>query len=228
MSLRKYKTKGETIYDYLKEQIMDGTLKPGERIVLSRIAEEMGTSEIPVRDAIKKLEAERLVKGVPHVGVKVAGISISKIMDIYHIRAALEGFATGITVDVLTPSNLLDLQNQLRLMEAACMEGRVSDFAKHDKEFHLSIYELCPNKRLHQMIIELWNESQRARSVFNLRSDRINAFLSDHRRLVDSLKCKDKQLAEHVARQHRLSVANALVEYNQNYLAVENSGNDYI
>lgn len=226
--ISKHKTKGEAIYDYLKEQIMNGTLKPGDRIVLSRIAEETGTSEIPVREAIKRLETERLVQGVPHVGVKVAEISVSKIMDIYTIRASLEGLAAGMAVDVITKNDLLVLDNLLSSMEKAFREGVINEFAKHDKEFHLYLYQTQPNKRLLQLIVGLWDESQRARSVFNLRTDKIGSFLSDHRKLVESLKLKDKQLAEHIARQHRLDVANALIEYNKTFTEEEDNSSVYV
>lgn len=214
-AFKKYKTKAEFIYEFLREEIMNGTLKPGDRLLLYKIAEQMGTSEIPVREAIKRLEAERLVNVVPHAGATVAGISIEHIMEIYTIRASLEGLAAGMAAQILTHEDLARLEELLHQMDESFEAGNIKDFAAHDREFHLSLYCMAPNRRLYQLILELWNESQRARSVFNLRTDRLGSFLKDHRELMEALERKDFESAEQIVRQHRLSVAKALVEYHQ-------------
>lgn len=211
----KFKTKAEFIYEYLKEDIMNGTLKPGDRLLLYKVAEDMGTSEIPVREAIKRLEAERLVLVVPHTGAKVAGISIERIMEIYTIRATLEALAAGMAAQVITKKNLDRLEELLHLMEQCRETGNINEFAKHDREFHLTLYQASPNRRLYQLILELWNESQRARSVFNLRADRISAFFEDHRKLLNALNEKEVEKTEQIVRQHRLDVAKALLEYHK-------------
>lgn len=224
-----YKTKAEAIYETLRVQIMDGTLKPGERLILSKIAGDMETSEIPVREAIKRLEVEHLVKVIPHSGATVTGISADGIIDIYAIRAVLEGLAAKLAAQVITQKDILHLEALMESMEGAYSSGRISDFARSDKEFHLSIYSVISNKRLYQMIINLWNETQRARSVFNLRSDRMSAFLLDHRNLLEALKEANEELAESIVKQHRLDVAKALIEYDQTILINSNNlNNGYI
>ena len=224
-----YKTKADTIYEYLKEEIMNGKLRPGDRILLSKVAKGMGSSEIPVRESIRRLETERLVSIVPHAGAKVTGVSIDNIVDIYSTRAIVEGAAAGLAATTISDEQLGKIGSMLRLMEESHSKGKIEDFAKIDKAFHIEIYNACANKHLCQLVMNLWNETQRARSVFNLRADRLSSFLSDHKLIYSELCKKNAQAVEKLVKQHRLDVATALIEYDrQRGEGTSIEGNTYI
>ena len=106
--LDSYKPLREVVFDSLREAIINGTLRPGERMMEIQMAEELGVSRTPVREAIRKLELEGFVVMLPRKGAYVAGISLKDIADVFEVRASLEALASGLAAERITGEELED------------------------------------------------------------------------------------------------------------------------
>ena len=109
MERRVYQTKSEIIYQEIKDDIINGKFKPNERMVISEVAREFGASEIPVREAMRQLESDGLIKSRPYAGAVVSNFDLPDIQKIYQIRAVLEGLAIRQAIDRINPNGLKKL-----------------------------------------------------------------------------------------------------------------------
>src|SRR5690606_16861709 len=137
-------TKKDLAYDFIKRRIREKRLLPGQRITASQIAEEIGTSVLPVREALLSLEAEKLVTITPYVGAVVAWVSADEIAEVIALLAVLEGYATGLAV-----ANARRLVTKLpainQRLKAAVKQEMWSWFVELNREFHFTIFQASDN-----------------------------------------------------------------------------------
>lgn len=141
----------EQIREILIERIIEGTLQPGDRLIELRIAEEFGTSQAPVREAIRSLQALGYVEHKAHVGALVRTYTKKEIEDAYQIREALEAYSL-ITANIESPEFAEQLNLQLARMHDAMLSGNVRTFTDADNLFHRAIIICSGNKRM----LEMW------------------------------------------------------------------------
>ncbi|MDD2553301.1 MAG: GntR family transcriptional regulator, partial [Desulfotomaculaceae bacterium] len=145
IKLDNYKPLRELVFDSLRKAIIIGKLKPGERLMEIQLAEEMGVSRTPVREAIRKLELEGFVVMVPRKGAYVAGVSVKDIADVFEVRSALEGLAASLASERITEEEMEDLEKVFHLITG---EEDLLTVVKKDNEFHELIYKASRNQRL--------------------------------------------------------------------------------
>lgn len=206
-------TKQETVYNVLKENILDGHLKPGTRLVLSRIAKELGVSEIPVREAIRMLEAKGLVTLTPHAGAQVSELDAEDVQEIAMIRSLLEGYASKSAVPFIKQKDLNLLYEYMDKMEECINNNDGTTFGVLNRQFHSLIYELCPYKRLQKMIYELWDGYERTRSVFSIGKNQLLKSLNEHKEILYAIESGNSERVEYLVRKHRMKSAKSLIEY---------------
>jgi DNA-binding GntR family transcriptional regulator len=141
----------DQVKDVLVERILDGVYGPGDRIVEIRVAEELGVSQAPVREALRELELLRLVVSEPFRGVRVRAVSADELREIYPVRAALEEVAARSATPALRGATE-PLHAEIEAMRAAARRGDVHDFIAHDVAFHRAIVDASGNGTLQ----ELW------------------------------------------------------------------------
>ncbi|MBR0599256.1 GntR family transcriptional regulator [Sinanaerobacter chloroacetimidivorans] len=144
----------EEICDYIKESILSGELKPGDRIVETRCAKELGVSQSPVREAIRELEIIGLVENIPFQGCYVKEHTIKDVKDSYKVRISLETLGMMYAVQNITDEQLQDLFNVMKEMEAAAENHEFDLYIKLDALFHQKIIEVSENK----MLLRLWSQ----------------------------------------------------------------------
>lgn len=190
-----FKTKQEIAYDAIREGIVTGEVAPGEKLVISALAHHLGMSEIPVREAIKTLESERLVirKGQ---SLRVAVISMEETIELLAVRLELEGMAIRRAVKHIDSEGLKDLEKRLLGMEEAIEQKDTSKFGRLNKEFHFAIYEYCNVEVLIKAIHEAWNQTERARYVFRIIPERAGDAEKEHHEIVEALRNRDEEKAE--------------------------------
>ncbi|HHY16508.1 MAG TPA: GntR family transcriptional regulator [Firmicutes bacterium] len=191
-----YRTKNELAYTALREAIVSGKLPPGTRIVIKEIADELGTSEIPVREAIRLLEAERLVEAPPHLGPRVAKISIDELADILPVRATLEAYATKLAALRQDPELATGLSEILTDMHLAVKKTDTVAYGKLNHGFHMSVYESCGNEYLRDLIVTLWENTERARSVFTVMPELLPRSIREHEQIkafLEDGRCEEIQ-----------------------------------
>ncbi len=209
----RYVTKREMVYRILRENIISGHLKPGSRLVLRAIAEELGVSELPVREALRRLEAERLVKVTPHSGAEVVGLCPHDIREIFAIRSVLEGYATRLAAPNISSEVLLELRELTEKMKDYALQGDAQSVGILNREFHRKIYELSPFPRLQKLIFDLWDESERSRAVFTFDQRRPLESVKEHEAILDAIEAGDGQQVEQIVREHKRRTGDILVEY---------------
>ena len=166
--MQNYKSKVEIIYENIKKDIISGVYKPGDRIVISKVAKQNKVSEIPVREAIRMLETEDMVETYPHVGPVVTEIKEADVLECYLIRGILEGFAARESVDCMTDEDIENLTKIIELMKKALDNKDLVEYGILNRKFHNYINSVNPHVRLYKMINELWDKWERTRAVFVL------------------------------------------------------------
>ena len=199
----RFKSKSEIVYDFLKLNILNGKLKPGEKIAVADIAGIMGVSGIPIREALTKLEAEGLVAITPHIGASVISIDRIKLEEIHVIRTELEGLATRLACQCLQEEDFERLEQILTESEAAFAAADYNELTELNESFHFTIYRSCPNQSLNKMIVELLNKSRFASSSLVISESRAKNSIEEHRLIVKALKANDGERASQIVKQQK-------------------------
>lgn len=187
------------IADYLREQILAGQLRPGDWIRQEEVAERLGASRIPVREALRILQAEGLTVHEARRGARVPKLSSEELDVTYQMRERLEPLAVRSSLPHLSPDvhgRLEDIQAQIeRLGEESVDLDRFLDL---DREFHLLSYSGCSIEPLITSVVRLWNSTQHYRRSFVALGgrDRMWVVNSEHRLILDALRREDAEDAE--------------------------------
>ncbi|MDN5301580.1 MAG: hypothetical protein PWQ60_1094 [Thermoanaerobacteraceae bacterium] len=211
VKLDNYKPLRDVVFGALREAIITGELKPGERLMEVQLAEEMGVSRTPVREAIRKLELEGLVVMIPRKGAYVAGLSLKDAADVFEIRESLEGLAAALAAERITDEELEAMEKILTEISGAAEKDDVETIIKKDAEFHQILFAATRNDRLAQIINNLKEQIDRFRVQSFTNRGRIKSILQEHRRIVDALKGRDADMAEKLAKDHIEKVENNIM-----------------
>lgn len=202
IKLDNYKPLREMVFESLREAIIQGRLKPGERLMEIQLAEEMGVSRTPVREAIRKLELEGFVVMVPRKGAYVAGISVKDIVDVFEVRAALEALAAGLAAERATEEELEELERSLVQISEVTGREDIDALVATDINFHELIYKACRNERLVQILTHLKEQITRFRTTSLSQPGRSKHAVEEHRKIVEAISDRNVELASTLAREH--------------------------
>lgn len=197
-----YQPLRDVIFDTLRKAIINGDIKPGERLMEVSLAEQMGVSRTPVREAIRKLEAEGLVTMIPRKGTHVSEISVKDIIDVLEVRAALDKLATGLAAKRIEDSQVKMVENVHKQYTAFVEKNNIEGAIRKDVEFHDAIYSISGNPRLIAVLSSLREQIYRFRVMYM--SDTIIAenVLNEHSEMIEALRRNDDKLASELAEQH--------------------------
>ncbi|MEJ2057638.1 MAG: GntR family transcriptional regulator [Desulfofustis sp.] len=209
----KGKTKNLLVYERLRQGIIKGTLKPGQKLVMAALAKKFKTSETPIREAIRRLESDGYVIFTPHSGAVVTEINQQKLSEIYVIRISLEALATRLAVPYIDQDDLAWLKKKNNEMKAAVKKSHYEKLARLNKAFHLRIYEAAPFPRLYKMISDLWDAFERWPSVFTYIPDRAVAALKEHEQIIEALEKADVDWADDLMKEQKKRSLEALQKY---------------
>ena len=190
----------------IRSAILDGTYPPGHRLVLSRLAEELQTSTLPIREALRRLEAEGLVTFTRNVGAEVARIDSSQYVDTVRVLAILEAAATAEAAPFLTTRQLADAREINTQMRVSLAQHALREFTLLNRSFHELICSGCPNAYLRETVSREWSRLEGIRrSTFGLIPDRPHQSIEEHDRIVALIEAgASPHEIENVARMHKL------------------------
>ena len=193
----------EKTYDYLKSNILSGRLVPGERLAEEHLAEELGVSRTPVREALHKLEQEGLIEPLESRGFCVPHDSPEEIEDLFDIRTVLEGYTLKIICERITDEQIEKLQEMIDKAEDALRRKRIDEVFQWNTQFHDTLHSLVADKRrFHSLIVNM------RKYVLRYRKDTLQNLgagkraIDGHRQILLTLKLKDPELCERVMRIH--------------------------
>lgn len=193
---------GYETFVQLRSMIISGALKEGTRLVERKLAAELKVSRTPVREALKRLEAEGLVQSNRSGGLIVTTFSQADIEEIFTIREALEGCATGIAALRRTPEALDAMSEQMELLQSSAEAGDIEGFWRLNLEFHALIYEAAASPRLYRMLMDTREYLRRFTRLGFRRQSRMLEASAEHREILRLLAASDAANAEHAARTH--------------------------
>ena len=204
-------SKLERVHTVIRERILDGEYGPGHRLVIDALAEELGVSALPVREAIRRLEAEGLVFYRVNAGATVATADPEQFEQRMSVLAVLEGYATALTAPLLTDEDLAGLEAATNRMQE-CMERLdVLGFGQANRDFHAIVYARCPNAALVKSLQEAARRLDLIRrTVFTHIPYRGVQSIAEHRELIRMLRAGAAfEEVEAFARQHKLNTVEA-------------------
>ena len=200
--LDSYQPLREVVCETLREAIRSGVLKPGERLMEIQLADELGVSRTPVREAMRKLELEGYVIMLPRRGTYVANISIRDINEVFEIRTTLDALASGLAAERITEEELEQLERLLVSIGENIETRNMKKVVEDDMEFHDILYKASRNQRLVGIISNLREQMTRFRSMTMSYPGRLKKTLEEHSRLVEAIAQRDVELAQKLAVEH--------------------------
>ena len=189
---------------HLRERILRGELRPGDRIRQEQVAEQLGASRVPVREALRILEAEGLTEHEAHKGARVPRLSQHEVDMIYQMRERLEPLALIESLDWIGEAELTAAE---RLQERIESNEDLDRFLELDREFHMLTYTGCTLDPLMSMVTRLWNSTQHYRRIYVALGGpgRMWVVNAEHRLILDAVERRDpvdaeRHLAGHIRR----------------------------
>ena len=206
LEIRNYKPLGEVVFEYLRNAILAGELKPGERLMEVTIADQLGVSRTPVREAIRKLEKESFVIMIPRKGAYVADLTKKDILEVLEIRKELEGFAAYLAAERMSLSEKESLGRVVEKFNESLLNMDKKNMIESDNEFHSLIFEATKNQRLINIIYDLHDQFQRFRLIYFNEFNNYKEIQASHTRIFDAIIKQDGSEARIEAENHVESI----------------------
>ena len=210
--LQERKPLGQHVFDNLKQAIIQGQILPGEWLVESHIADMLGISRTPVREAIHKLERERLIERQPRGGFTVLALNRDEIEETFGIRSVLEGYAASLATLKHSPNELKTLEKKIEEFQQ-CLDKRQMDALPGiNTEFHELLYDLSKSPKLVHMINGLRDQIFRYRHMILRDGELARISNADHIQMLKYMRKRDADRVEKLVREHILRGRDVVLE----------------
>ena len=202
LEMNEYLPLRDVVFQTLRQAILKGELKPGERLMEIQLAQKLGVSRTPIREAIRKLELEGLVLMIPRRGAEVARISEKSLKDVLEVRRSLEELAIELACQRMTEEDMQALEEAQKAFKAAIDQGDAMKIAETDEAYHDVIYYSTRNKRLVQILNNLREQMYRYRFEYIKDFSQHERLVEEHKVIYESIVKKDKETASNMAKVH--------------------------
>ena len=193
----------DVVFNTLRDAILTGKLVPGERLMENQLAEKLGESRTPVREALRMLELENLVELVPRKGAQVLDMSEKDIVNILEVRSALEGLATSVACKKMTKEDLQQLKNMEVDFEKAVAENDVEHFVDIDEDFQDLIFAATENDKLINIFRNLRIQLYRYRMAQAKNNETsMSTIVAHHRSIIRAIENHDAEEGASIAQGH--------------------------
>lgn len=212
LNMDEYLPLRDVVFNTLRQAILRGELKPGERLMEIQLANKLGVSRTPIREAIRKLELEGLVLMIPRRGAEVAEITEKSLRDVLEVRGALEELAVKLACQKITDAQIQELRVAEKAFELALQSGDVTTYAEADVKFHDVIYLATDNQRLIQLLSNLREQMYRYRVEYLKREEAHETLLIEHKRIIETIAKRDMDAAVDAVCQHIDNQVSAVID----------------
>lgn len=212
LNMNAYLPLRDVVFNTLREAILKGDLKPGERLMELQLASQLGVSRTPIREAIRMLEQEGLAITMPRKGAEVAKMTLKGMEDVLEIRAALDELASQLACERITEEQLVRLEENKKAFEEILKTENVKAIAEADVNFHDVIYEATGNPKLVGMLNNLREQVYRYRVEYLKNVNNYPILIKEHEDIYQSLLKRNKEEATLSIREHVENQAIAVKE----------------
>jgi len=206
-----YKSKVDIVYDYIIEQISNSTYRNGDRLVISRIATACGVSDIPVREALRRLESNGFVKLNANQGAIVIGFSAETVIEIIQTKGVLEAYATRLCVDYLSAADIAELSELNEQLREAADAFNSDTYSDLNLRFHMRIYSKLRNRELKSAIESYQHKWTLTQQVFRLLPSRMAESYDEHRHILALIEAQKYEDVERFVREHKFKAVQAWI-----------------
>ena len=192
----------DVVFNTLRQAILKGELAPGERLMEIQLAEKLGVSRTPIREAIRKLELEGLVLMIPRKGAEVARISEKSMRDVLEVRRSLEELAIELACERMTEEDFKELDLAQNAFKKAVAGGTAMEIAETDEAYHDIIYNSTGNTRLVQILNNLREQMYRYRLEYVKDEANYKRLIAEHRVIYEAIRDRDRQTGAEAIKNH--------------------------
>lgn len=212
VNMNEYLPLRDVVFNTLRQAILRGELKPGERLMEIQLANKLGVSRTPIREAIRKLELEGLVLMIPRKGAEVAEITEKSLRDVLEVRRALEELAVQLCCEKITKDEIQELVQAADDFKEVVKHGDLTEIAEADVHFHDIIYLATENQKLIQLLNNLREQMYRYRMEY-LKSDEVYPkLITEHAAIIRHISAKEKAEAIDVMCRHIDNQVEAVID----------------
>lgn len=198
--IERHQTLREKILETIRESILKGTLKPGEKVAEPELAERFGISRTPIREAFRQLESEGYLTVIPRKGAVVAALSERDVQEFYAIKSILEGYAASLAANNLKEKDLERLETVNKKLSTLARDGDVRSFYRVHNEFHEIFLKAADNNKLYELIHQLGMKFNRLRMASLSVEGRMEISVEEHEKLLAAFRRKDGAAAEELVK----------------------------
>ena len=202
VNMNEYLPLRDVVFNTLRQAILRGELKPGERLMEIQLANKLGVNRTPIREAIRKLELEGLVLMIPRKGAEVADITEKSLRDVLEVRKALEELAVQLTCDKITKEQIRELEQAAEQFKKTLKSNDITEIAEADVRFHDIIYLATDNQKLILLLNNLREQMYRYRIEYLKRADKYSQLLAEHEEIIRRIEKKQKKEAAEIVCKH--------------------------
>ena len=210
LNVNEYLPLRDVVFRTLREAILTGELKPGERLMEMQLAAKLGVSRTPIREAIRMLQQEGLAVTLPRRGAEVAAMTEKDMEDVLKIREALEILAVQLASEKITAEQITQLEEKLTAFEEAVKTAEVKQIAQTDIDFHDFIYDAAENPRLVGMLNNLREQIYRYRVEYLKDEKNYPRLIEEHKQIIIGLKERNKDYVVEMMKKHMDNQADAV------------------
>jgi DNA-binding GntR family transcriptional regulator len=210
-----FRSKNEVVYDVLRQSIIHGEYKPGTRLVIDELAESLGVSQIPIREAIRQLEADGFVTFEPYVGATITEINADFIFEVFAMLESMEITCSRTAARCMSDDELETLEDLIYNMDASVNDP--DEWARENKHLHLFICECAQTaliRKMMQKVLDHWDRL-RLHYLKDVSGQRIKIAQQEHKKILAAFQTRDPDEVERVIREHNQSALAAYIQHLQ-------------
>lgn len=202
VTMNEYLPLRDVVFNTLRQAILRGELKPGERLIEIQLANKLGVSRTPIREALRKLELEGLVNMVPRKGAEVADITEKSLRDVLEVRKALEELSVQLACEKITEEEIEELKRVAERFKDTLDDQDVTKIAEADVAFHDVIYTATDNQKLILLLNNLREQMYRYRVEYLKKEEAYPQLIAEHEELIDNISKRNKEEATRIMCEH--------------------------
>ena len=212
VNMNEYLPLRDVVFNTLRQAILRGELKPGERLMEIQLANKLGVSRTPIREAIRKLELEGLVLMIPRKGAEVAEITEKSLRDVLEVRRALEELSVQLACEKITKEEIRELERVAKEFQQVVKSSDITEIAEVDVRFHDIIYTATDNQKLIQLLNNLREQMYRHRVEYLKRDGVFPQLIAEHEAIVRHIENNEKEKATEVMCRHIDNQVEAVID----------------